>query len=162
MIRSDRAASMLEYALMVSIIIAAITGMRLYMQRGIQRVIKVAADDLGAPAQQYFRQTRNVVVDSQLWGAAEEGLIEYAAVGGGSMTNTTLSSNTILLEDSGSVSPAQETVIDEATRTTGVYFTTYVAGESNSFTAMQKKERPTTQTTSEIPEVVKVNDAKND
>ena len=38
--------SFTEYALVLAIVMAVLTGMRLYMQRGIQAAIKLSADEL--------------------------------------------------------------------------------------------------------------------
>jgi Flp pilus assembly pilin Flp len=45
--RNSRAQSLSEYALLIAIIGAALIGMQTYMKRGIQGVVKLAADEIG-------------------------------------------------------------------------------------------------------------------
>lgn len=43
----DRAQSIVEYSIILSIVVAALIAMQVYMKRGIQAGIKFAADELG-------------------------------------------------------------------------------------------------------------------
>lgn len=47
-ILANKGQSIMEYAIIISIVVIALSAMRVYVQRGIQATIKVAADQLGA------------------------------------------------------------------------------------------------------------------
>lgn len=46
-LRKNRAQSILEYAILIGVIAAALSAMQIYFRRGIQAVIRVAADEVG-------------------------------------------------------------------------------------------------------------------
>lgn len=51
-----KAQSVIEYALLLALIGAAVVAMQVYMKRGLQAVVKVTADQLG-PQQYQYQQT---------------------------------------------------------------------------------------------------------
>ena len=83
--------SVIEYALLLALIGAALAGMQVYMKRGLQGVVKVATDQLG-PQQYQFQQAnpngsgilfRNGQTDS-ISNSARQGTVRTIVSEGGS------------------------------------------------------------------------------
>lgn len=51
----NKAQSILEYAILIGIIAAALSTMQIYLRRGIQSVIRAAADEVGDPKKRLDR-----------------------------------------------------------------------------------------------------------
>lgn len=64
-----------EYGLILVVVLLAFNAMNVFFKRGIQSVVKAAADDLGKCAEEEFLKVRGESVDYKLLGEAETGLI---------------------------------------------------------------------------------------
>lgn len=92
---SRKAQSLIEYSLILAIIGAVLLGMQVYMKRGIQGVVKTAADQLG-PQQgaqvliDFKKQTSSITVTS----GARAGAVRTQVSAGGIQTRTTNTTST--------------------------------------------------------------------
>ena len=86
-----KAQSVIEYAILLALVGAALAGMQVYMKRGLQGVVKFQADQLG-PQQYQFQQTNpngamipfgNVTADS-VSDSAKQGTVRTIVSEGGS------------------------------------------------------------------------------
>ena len=82
MIRQNKAELVIEYALMIAIVATALMTMQTYINRGVQGILKVNADDFASFAQDYHNginplpppsrpPSRLAGLDSQILGAME-------------------------------------------------------------------------------------------
>lgn len=97
-----KAQSVIEYTLILALIGAALAAMQVYMKRGLQGAVKVAADQLG-PQQYQYQQTnpngaqiyfRNGQTES-MGNSTSRGTIRTAVSAGGAQTKTMDTDETI-------------------------------------------------------------------
>lgn len=97
-----KAQSVIEYTLILALIGAALAAMQVYMKRGLQRVVKVATDQLG-PQRYQYQQTnpngaqiyfRNGQTES-IGNSINQGTIRTAVSAGGAQTKTIDTAETI-------------------------------------------------------------------
>lgn len=91
---SKRAQSLIEYSLILAILGAALVGMQVYMKRGIQGVVKTAADQLGTQegAQvliNFKRQTNSVTATT---GSRAGAVATHISAGGTQTRDTSITS----------------------------------------------------------------------
>ena len=143
MIRANRAYLVIEYAVMIGIVVAALmVGMQTYIKRGIQGVIKTSADDLGSVAEEYHQSigSKLVGVDSQILGAMEPGLVNYEME---QPVEVRTEQNITLTESPpGGGEPMRQKTINTTTTTTGKWNVVHRLGKQDLFSASEKTDKP--------------------
>ncbi|MFA5144929.1 MAG: hypothetical protein WC723_02870 [Candidatus Omnitrophota bacterium] len=101
-----KAQSLVEYSIILAVVLAALMGMQLYMKRGLQAGVKVAADQLGSQESAdvliNFKRQANTVSNTT---ALKSGVVRTQVSEGGSQTKATDITDTVV---SSSVSTMQE------------------------------------------------------
>ena len=152
MTRAKRANLMVEYAIMLGLITAAVTLMQTYIKRGIQGTIKATADQLGVPAEEYYL-TKNINpnspplnLNSQSLGIWEKGLISYKdAAGSNVITENFSAESEINLKEAppAGVEPIRKKEIKkDQTLTSGAWQTTFSIEEEGTFSASNLTKKP--------------------
>jgi len=106
MLKAGRKATLIiEYAMVVGIVAAALALMQVYMRRGIQGVIKTSADQLNVSVEEYlnaktaeeFSTHKKPVmnVNAQWLGAWERGLFHYHKLSGASTDPVVTTSSSV-------------------------------------------------------------------
>lgn len=138
MMRANKAELIIEHAFVIGIVVSALLAMQTYMKRGIQGVIKTTADELAAPAVEYYKQKGNgLPPDAQWLGYWEKGLLDYAEV----QPPTVTAERNIRLTESplDGAKPIRTTTINQdETKTSGKWEVLYNMGEEGTFTALEK------------------------
>lgn len=75
-----RGQSLTEYAIIIGIVVVALSSMQAYFKRGVQAVLKTTADDLGKPAEEDYKMATGKDVSAQILGSMETGVLKYEAV----------------------------------------------------------------------------------
>jgi uncharacterized protein (UPF0333 family) len=132
MMRKSKGQSIIEYAIVLSIVTAAIMAMQTYIKRGIQGVVKVAADEM--------KMSEDGV--GQFEGMQESGLVDYQQIGGPLTIN--IEKNITLVESpaGGADSLRKVTINTDETKTKGDWQVLYSLEEAEVFRASGMAKKP--------------------
>lgn len=134
MLTNKIAQTLNEYAVVIVLMTTAFVGIQMYFKRGIQGVVKLAADDLGNASESVYG------VQSQTLGVMEQGLVDYSVED--PIATQGQKKSTLVQVHQDDPNPMRTYTTEYDTNSVaGTWNVTYKVGPSESFGAKEKTQK---------------------